>query len=241
MNKFLIALRYLGIALVGAVLVISTSYAESSVYYGIKLDELEYRFGDTGDEFTTWDSDVFVGTDELKIRWLSEGEYNTDVSSFETLENRLVLQKPISDFFDLHAGVRIDTPKGPDRWYGVIGVSGLAPQWIDVDSNFFLSEKGDASLRLDAEYELLITNQLILTPSMEINYVFSEDTEIASGTGFNDAEIGIRLSYDILDRTLSPYIGTSYEQKFGDTADFAREDGEDTQGWSLVVGTKFLF
>jgi len=241
MNKFLIGLKDISLAIVGGFMITSSAYAGSSVYYGIQLDELEYRFGDTGDEITAWSSNVFVGPDELKIHWASEAEYATKESSFEKLENQILLQKPISDFFDLHGGVRFDSPKGPDRWYGVVGVSGIAPQWIDVDANFFLSEKGDASLRLDTEYELLITNKLILTPTLEINYAFSEDAEIGSGTGLNDAELGMRLSYDILDRAISPFMGVLYEHKFGDTADFSKEENSDTKGWSFLVGTKLLF
>ena len=157
------------------------------------------------------------------------------------MENRLVLQKPISTFFDIKAGVRLDTPEGTDRWFGVLGIAGLAPQWIEIDADLFVSETGDASARLDVEYELLITNRLILIPSAEIDIVFSEDREIGIASGLNSVELGIRLSYDLLDRAISPYIGVVYERKFGRTADFAREEGEDTSAWFGVIGTRMIF
>jgi copper resistance protein B len=37
----------------------------------------------------------------------------------------------------------LDSPNGPDRWYGVLGVTGLAPQWFEIDADFFVSEKGE--------------------------------------------------------------------------------------------------
>ena len=107
--------------------------------------------------------------------------------------------------------------------------------------DLFVSETGDLSTRFDVEYELLLTNRLILTPSAEVDIAFSEDSEIGIGSGLSSAEIGLRLSYDVLDRSISPYAGVVYERAFGGTADFARRDGEDTETWFGVVGMKLLF
>ena len=51
---------------------------------------------------------------------------------------------------------------------------GLAPYWFEIDAAAFISEDGDASARLEAEYELRFTQRLILQPRMELNYTFSE-------------------------------------------------------------------
>jgi len=209
--------------------------------YGLQMEQLEYRRGDEGEKLAAWNGDAFVGTDEVKLRWLGQGEYDTKAKSFEKLENRLVLQAPVSDFFDVKGGVRLDTPKGTDRWYGVLGVTGLAPQWFEVDADFFVSETGDASARMDVEYELLLTNRLILTPSADINVAFSDDREIEIGAGVSGVELGARLSYDLVDRRLSPYLGVVYERKLGKTADFVRANDEDVEGWRAVIGTKFMF
>jgi len=214
---------------------------QGMTFYGIQLEQLEIRAGDESESLAVWDGDAFFGTDEIKARWISEGEYDTDADQFETLENQLVGQVPISTFFDAKAGVRVDTPKGADRWYGVLGVTGLAPQWFEVDANVFLSEEGDASARFEAEYELLLTNRLILTPSAELDVAFSEDREIGIGSGFSKGEIGLRLSYDIVDRLFSPYLGIVHEQKFGNTKNLAEEEGEDASSWFAVVGTKVVF
>jgi len=219
----------------------ASAQTKDLVTYGLQLEELEYRRGDESEDLLVWNGDAFIGTDKLKLRWLGEGEYDTNSTAFETLENRLVLQTPISTFFDVKGGVRLDTPKGPDRWYGTFGVTGLAPQWFEVDADLFVSENGDTSARLDVEYEFLITNRLILTPSAGINVAFSDDLAIGIGTGVNDIEAGMRLSYDLIDRALSPYLGFVYERKLGRTADFAIDEGEDIEGWRAVVGTKIMF
>jgi copper resistance protein B len=152
-----------------------------------------------------------------------------------------VVQTPVSDFFDVKGGVRLDTPEGTDRWYGVLGVAGLAKQWFELDADLFVSETGDPSARLDVEYEALLTNRLILTPSADVNVAFTEDPEIGVGSGLSSAELGLRLSYDVIDRLFSPYVGVAYERKFGDTADFAREEGEDVEATFFVVGTRMMF
>lgn len=212
-----------------------------NIFYGLQVEEFEYRAGEHGQDLLLWDADGFVGSDELKLRWKGSGEYDQDGDSLDQFSNQIALQTPISEFWDAKGGIQFDAPAGPDRWSGVVGLSGLAPQWVEVDLDFLVSEKGDASVNLDMEYELLLTNYLILTPSIEISGAFSSDEEIGSGSGVNNIEAGMRLSYDIWDRTLSPYVGVAYERKFGQTADFAQAEDEETKSWQFVIGTKFLF
>jgi copper resistance protein B len=242
MKKYLIALS-LGIALSAFPMMTERAQAQEVglVYYGLQIEELEYRLGDEDESLTAWDGSAFIGTDEYKLRLLSEGEYDTDARKFETLETQLVGQVPISDFFDAKAGIRLDTPNGPNRWYGVVGITGLAPQWFEVDANLFLSEKGDLSARLGVEYELLLTNRLILTPSAEVNLAFADDTDIEIRSGFTSFAFGLRLSYDVIDRTFSPYVGLTYETRLGNTEDMIAAEGEDTAAWFAVIGAKFVF
>jgi copper resistance protein B len=234
---------YAGAAALAVALSASPAAAQETnlVYYGFQLEEFEHRRGDESEELLVWNGDAFVGTDELKLRWLGEGEYDTDARKFESMKNRLVLQMPVSDFFDVKAGIRADTPKGKSRLYGVLGVTGLLKQWIEVDADLFVSDVGDASVRLDAEYELLLTNRLTLTPSADLDVAFFDDRKMGVGSGFSSAEVGLRLSYDIYDRLLSPYVGMVWERKFGNTADFVREEGEDVEAWFVAVGVKVLF
>lgn len=234
---------YAGAAALAIALSASPAAAQETnlVYYGFQLEEFEHRRGDESEELLVWNGDAFVGTDELKLRWLGEGEYDTDARKFESMKNRLVLQMPVSDFFDVKAGIRADTPKGKSRLYGVLGVTGLLKQWIEVDADLFVSDVGDASVRLDAEYELLLTNRLTLTPSADLDVAFFDDRKMGVGSGFSSAEVGLRLSYDIYDRLLSPYVGVVWERKFGNTADFVREEGEDVEAWFVAVGVKVLF
>jgi len=219
----------------------TTERKQPLIMWGAQFEEFEYRYSDDDEELGVWSGDFFYGTDDLKVRWLSSGEYAIEEQAYEALENQLVGQVPISKFFDAKAGVRFDTPEGPDRTYAVLGVAGLAPQWFEIDANLYVSKDGDTSAELDAEYELLFTNYWILAATLDATVAFSEDREIGVGKGLVSTETGLRLSYDLIDRSFSPYIGVVHERKYGDTADFARAEGGGTEDWFAVVGARLSF
>src|SRR3546814_14891422 len=106
----------------------------------VRFDQLEYRAGEDTN-VVAWDLEASWGSDEWKLALESEGEYAIRPDAFETMENQLVVRRMVSEFFDAKAGVRFDTPDGPDRIYGLLGFEGLTPQWIEVD------EIGRASCR----------------------------------------------------------------------------------------------
>ena len=219
----------------------TTARKQPLTTWGVQLEEFEYRYSDDDEELGVWEADSFYGTDELKLRWISKGEYSLEERAYESLENQLVGQVPISKFFDAKAGVRFDTPEGPDRTYAVLGVVGLAPQWFEIDANLYMSDEGDTSADLDAEYEWLLTNYWILYATLDATVAFSEDREIGVGKGLVSTETGLRLSYDLIDRAFSPYVGVVHERKYGDTADFAKAGGGGAEDWLAVIGARLAF
>ncbi|PSF12483.1 copper resistance protein B [Marinobacter shengliensis] len=212
-----------------------------NAFWGVSAEKLEYRYSDSDEKLAVIETDAWYGSDELKFRWQFTGEWEENHNAWETLENQFLAQTPISEFWDAKAGIRIDTPEGPDRVYGVIGLTGLAPYWFEIDTNLYVSDKGDASVDFEAEYELLITNYWIVSATFETLLAFSEDREIGVGKGINSTEVGLRLSYDLIDRAFSPYVGVVHERKYGDTADFARASGGGTEDWFAVVGARLAF
>ena len=224
-------------ALTAAMTVSQPASAEKPIW-GVQIERLEYRIGDETD-VASWDFDAIYGTDELKLVFRSEAEYAVKSREVETLENQIRLQTPISDFFDAVVGLRADTPKGPNRYSAVVGLHGLAQQWFEIDADLFLSDK--PSVRLEVDYEGLITNRVTLTPSFEIDLPLVDDHEVGIGAFGPKIEIGVRLSYDLVDRLISPYIGIHYERKFGESANLARQDGEDAGALFAVVGARILF
>ena len=165
------------------------------------------------------------------------------------MENQLRLQKPVSEFFDAFVGVAASTPENEDaRYYGVVGVTGLAPQWFEVETALFVAEH--PYLSAEADYEALLTNRLILTPWLEVSMPLSDDDARDVAAGGATAELGLRLSYDLIGRSVSPYVGVSYERSYGGTADLLRAAGDDVRRrrapravWELsgVIGVNLNF
>lgn len=214
------------------------AFAEPLVW-GVQAEQFEYRFAD-GPDVLVWDFDAIAGSDELKFVWRSEGEYAPDPDEFEKLENQFRLQTPVTTFFDAVIGVRVSTPDGgSNRVHGVLGLHGLAPQWLEIDADLFVSD--EPFFRFEVDYEVLITNRLILVPNIEVNLPFTDDPGAGVGAWAPTVEIGARLSYDLVDRMISPYIGVNYERAFGETGDLLRAESGDRDSFSVVLGTRLLF
>lgn len=227
--------------ILAALLVLSASPVRAEMLiWGIDVEKLEHRYrAGHGDDALAWDARAMAGTDELKFVLRTEAELDLNNSSFEKLENQARLQKPVSTFFDAVAGIAASTPKGPDRLYGVVGLHGLAPQWFEIDADLYVSDR--PRFRFEADYEALITNRLILTPSIEVNLPLRDDRPIDAGAFGPKVEIGARLSYDLVDRTIAPYIGVHHERTFGESAGFLRDEGKDRHATFVVAGVRLLF
>ena len=118
---------------------------------------LEYRLQD-GDDLLAWEGEGRIGTDRNKAVLKSQGEYLIDPDKFDSAEFQLLYQRLISDFFDAQAGLRYDLEPEPGRAFAVLGINGLAPGWFEVDASLFVSEDANVLVRLEADYDLLLTS-----------------------------------------------------------------------------------
>ena len=200
-------------------------------------DRLEYRAQDGADAFL-WDANAWYGKDYDKAWIKTEGEIAD--GTVEDGEAQLLWSHAIAPFWDVQTGIRQDFGVGPDRTHGVIGLEGLAPGWWEVDAALFLSNKGDVTGRAEAEYDMMITQKLILQPRAEINIAFQDVPAQGIGSGLSDFALDLRLRYRIQPE-FAPYIGISWTRKVGDTADFARAMGEKAGSIAFVTGVRLEY
>ena len=66
------------------------------------------------------------------------------------------------------------------------------------------------------------------------------DEKVGTGSGLSDTQLGLRLRYEFI-REFAPYIGVNWNKKYGNTADYAEEEGEDTDDVQFVVGIRAWF
>jgi copper resistance protein B len=210
----------------------------SGILTFLEADQFEYRVG-SGEATFSWDAQGWVGGDYRRIWLKTQGDDVLD-GAVKDAEMQILYSRAIAAFWDLQLGARYDVKPNPSRDYAVIGIQGLAPYFFEVDAAAFVSNKGDASARLEAEYELLITQRLIAKPSAELNFAVQDVEELGIGSGLSEAELGLRLRYEIV-REIAPYIGVSWERKVGPTADVARREGADVSDLAFVTGIRFWF
>lgn len=211
--------------------------ADDPLVYKVMIDKLELRDTD-GSNPIVLDADAWIGYDLNKIWFKTEVEHVD--GDTEEAELQLLYSRAIAPFWDVQVGWRRDIKPEPDRDYFALGLKGLAPYLFEVDASLFFGESGQIGIRLDVEYEYMFSQKLILSPEMEVNYYSKDDKDVGIGSGFSDMAIGLRLRYEIR-REFAPYIGVNWSKKFGQTADFAKEEGEDDDDVQIVVGFRAWF
>ncbi len=211
---------------------------DDAVFYKFMADRLEYRNFE-GEEVFLWDVTAWVGDDYNKLYLESEGEHVLDDKT-ESADVQLLYTRSVSSFWNLQGGVRYDIRPAPERFFAVLGVEGLAPQWIEVEGNLYLSEDADVSADLELEYDLLLSQRLIFQPRMELAAAVQDVKQYGVGSGLNSLELGARLRYEIT-REFAPYIGLSWGRKVGETANLAQEEGEEISKLFWLAGVKLWF
>ena len=207
-------------------------------YHQILFNLAEYQ-PHRGRDSYRWSGEGWIGGDIERLVVRSEGEGNFG-QRIETADVQALYSRAVGPYWNLQAGLRQAFLPGPDRAYATIGVEGLAPYWLEMEASLFLSSKGDLLGRAEAYYDQRITQRLVLQPRMELNFAVQNVRENRIGSGLSEAEIGLRLRYEIR-REFAPYIGFSWERRLGHTARFARQAGEDEGGGRFVAGLRFWF
>lgn len=205
-----------------------------------KADEFEYRVGDVDDRFH-WEAEGWVGGDDHKFWYKARGEqFTTGRDGLEQAELQALYSRRISTFYDAQVGIRYDFAPDPERTFAVFALKGLAPYFFDTDLSGFVSNEGELSLRAEARYDLLLTQRWIVQPKFEVNLSSDDAPARAIGSGFNTLELELRLRYEIT-RKFAPYVGLSWERRFGETAALVRRDGGDPDVFSLNAGVRFWY
>ena len=200
-------------------------------------DELEWQGGD-GDPGLVWKGRGWVGKDRDRLWFRTEGE--SESGRLESAELHLLYGRAISPWWDVVAGVRQDLRPGDPQTWAAFGVQGLAPYWFEIEATAYVGGSGRTRFTFETEYELLLTNRLILQPLVELDVHGKDDRERGIGAGLSEIETGLRLRYEIR-REIAPYVGVTWTRKTFGTADLAREAGERVSGARVAVGLRLWY
>ncbi len=190
------------------------------------------------DNAYVYDAQGWFGRDYNRLVLKVEGDI--DRGRLQEARTELFWGHAVATFWDTQLGVRYDSGVGPDREWLAFGIQGLAPYWFNIDATAYMGIAGRTALRLSADYELLLTQKLILQPRVEMNLYGKRDEARQIGRGLSDATAGLRLRYEFT-RQIAPYVGVEWVGRFGETADFARAVSEQQSEMRWVAGMRFWF
>jgi len=180
-----------------------------------------------------WEGSFYMGYDLDKLYIYSDGEATSD--GLESSQNELVYSRAITPFWDAQIGLVYNKNADASKTWGEIVIAGLAPYYFETRAALLVNGDGNMGLRLDAEYEMLFTQKLILSTSVEADLYSKNDSTMQLGSGLSFMEAGLRLRYEFV-REFAPYIGVTWEKTFGNTRDYNAVNET-----NFLVGVRFWF
>jgi copper resistance protein B len=210
---------------------------DRALSYYVLFDQLEWQAG-KGGRGANIDSRGWIGRDRDRLWFRAEGD--GEGGCVGEAQTHVLYGRQFARYWDLVGGIRQDFRPGPAQTWAAFGVQGLAPYWFDIEATGYIGASGRTHARFEIEYELLVTNRLVLQPLFEAELVGKSDPERGVGAGLSTTDLGFRLRYEIR-REFAPYLGITWSNKWGKTADFAAAAGEDTGGARFVTGLRLWF
>ena len=216
----------------------------SAIYSFTLFELMEYRVADEGRDEFGWDAQGWIGNDDHKFWWKSEGDAAFDGGDEGAMDVQALYATPLTAFWYLQAGVRYERAWEPgstdDRFSAVLGVQGIAPYKFDLEPALYVTEDGDVLSQLTASYDLYVTQRWVLQPRVEL-FASAEDVpESGLEAGVNNGSFDLRLRYEIR-RECAPYVGVRYNRLFGETADVAAQNGKEDHDLFFVCGARIVF
>lgn len=202
----------------------------------VLLDRLEGWNRDAGNG-QAWEASAWFGGDIDRLWLRSEGERTHGRTSSADVE--ALYGHAISPWWDVLAGVRQELGHDHRSW-AALGLQGQAPYKFEVAATLYLGAGGASALRLESEYDVLLSNRLILQPRIEGTLLLSDDDHRQLDAGAESVEAGLRLRYEIT-RRIAPYIGWSHQRRFGAAARRAGSDDEPARDSHIVAGLRIWF
>lgn len=208
-----------------------------AIHHYVLLDRLETWDADPG-RGQAWEGSAWVGGDIDRLWLRSEGQRTRGRLASADLE--ALYGHAVGPWWDLLLGARNDSGGGPSRQWAAIGVQGLAPYKFELSATAYVGTQGRTAAKVEADYDVLLSNRLILQPRIETWWHGRDDPATRTGAGLGSAEAGLRLRYEIT-RQFAPYVGVVHERRFGRSADYAQADGEGPRDTCWVAGLRIWF
>lgn len=217
---------------------------DDTAFGQVLFDRLEYQGGEDED-VALWDAQAWYGGDVRRLWIETEGEAFVDDADGGEVENfDIQYSQRVAAFWDVQAGIGYQSTFGPgpdrNRASVLVGLQGLAPYWFEVDTNLRVSEGGDVVADLEGEYDWWLSQRWVLQARGETSVAFQDVEAYGVGEGLTGVTLGLRLRYHFT-REFAPYLGASWRDRFGRTADLLEAEGEEPERSAVVAGVRWWF
>lgn len=210
--------------------------ADEQTFVGLWMDRFEYV---NHDQTEGAEMEGFAWLGNSYRQWLLQAQIETVEDEIEDGELDLLYSIAVSPFWDFRFGLHHSFGENAHRDWAAIGFKGLAPYWFEVDATLHIGDDGHLALDVETEYEMLLTQHLVLQPRLDVSAYSEADRELGRGAGLSAIKAGARLRYEI-DRQFAPYIGVERVTRFGETSDLLAPGAARTEThW--VAGLRFWF
>lgn len=210
--------------------------ADETEFYGLWVDRFETRRGEVED-FQEFSGYAWFGNSYRRFMLRSELEWRD--LTIEESKTELLYSRAVSPFWNIQVGGRYDHGDLAHREWLAFGVSGLTPYWIEVNATAYVNAEGHSAASIEMEYDLLLSQRLILQPKVGLDFFGDSDLEAGHSKGLSKSKLGLRLRYEI-SRQFAPYIGYERVHHHGEAVTVFESLGQhrETQ-W--IAGFRFWF
>lgn len=211
------------------------------IYQSSRLESKWLR-NDDGDGTLKSELEMRIGTDENKVFI----KLHSDKAESQQAEYaaKVLYSRNIADFWDAQVGMRYrhDAKREVDQEQvdAVFGLHGLAPYFFETDAYVYVGQDRQVSFNLETERDLLLTQKWILQPYLDLNIVFSDESNYAQKSGLNSAQLGLETRYEI-SKTVMPFVDVAYGYHKGDKQTAWQAESERETGWLYGAGLRLKF
>ena len=217
---------------------------DNAIFAYAVLNQFEYRIPDHGDESLGWEGMAWIGYDYDRLWIEHEGEWSVGGSRHGETETDLRYSRLVAAFWNAQVGVRYANEWADDlyddTWSAVVALLGVVPYMVEVDTSLALSENGDLWFEGEGEYDLRVTQRLVLQPRLEFSLFAQDIPERLVGAGLGPVDVDLRLRYEFT-RRFAPYLGLRYHVTVGETADLVEAAGGESEQCIFLSGLRIAW
>ena len=210
--------------------------------YQQTIFESKWLRNEDGESVLNSELETRIGTDENKV--FIKIHADQAESQQAEYDAKLLYSRMLSDFWDVQAGLRYlnnqNREVDQEQVGAIVGIHGLAPYFFETDAYLFVGQDQQVSFTLETERDLLLTQKLILKPYLDVNVIFSDDSNYAKKSGLSTAQLGLETRYEI-NKKVMPFVDVAYGYNKGNEETAWQQQSSSKNEWLYGGGIRFKF